>query len=124
MTDFTDNLRPAAPDGPEVLAGERSRSGLNVDQLAQHLLFRNEFLKRQKRILPILQSYPVFSKKNQLNLARPDRYHLGLARAKTLRRLSVKHGLDIDDFRMAEYLVNEMSPYHLQQHMFATAIRE
>jgi acyl-CoA oxidase len=124
MTDFTDKLRPAAPDGPEVLAGERSRSALNVDQLAQHLLSRNNFLERQKRILPILQSHSVFSKKNQLNLARPDRYHLGLARAKTLRRLSIKHGWDIEDFKMAEYLVDEMSPYHLQHSMFATSVRE
>lgn len=124
MTDFTDNLRPAAPDGPEVLAGERSRSDLNVDQLAQHLLFRNGFLNRQKRIVPILQSYPVFSKKNQLNLARPDRYHLGLARAKALRRLSIRHGWDSEDFKMAEYLVDEMSPFHLQHTMFATSVRE
>src|SRR5271156_441911 len=124
MTDFTDKLRPAAPDGPEVLAGERSRSNVNVDGLAKHLLSRNGFLKRQKRILPILQSYPVFSKKNQLNLARPDRYHLGLARAKTLRRLSIKHGWDSEDFKMAEYLVDEMSPFHLQHTMFATSVRE
>jgi acyl-CoA oxidase len=124
MTDFTHHLRPTAPDGPEVLAGERSRSGLSVDQLAHHLLCRNGFLERQKRIVSILQSYPVFSKKNQLNLARPDRYHLGLARAKTLRRLSVKHGWDSEDFKMAEYLVDEMSPFHLQHTMFATSVRE
>ena len=124
MTDFTYKLRPAAPDGPEILAGERSRSGLNVNQLARHLLSRNDFLERQKRILPTLQSYPVFSKKNQLNLARPDRYHLGLARAKTLRRLSIKHGWDNEDFKIAEYLVDEMSPFHLQHTMFATSVRE
>ena len=124
MTDFTDKLRAAAPDGPEILAGERSRSDLNIDQLAQHLLFRNDFLERQKQIIPILQSYPVFSKENQLNLARPDRYHLGLARAKTLQRLSIKHGWDTEDSKMAEYLVDEMSPFHLQNTMFATSVRE
>jgi acyl-CoA oxidase len=124
MTDFTDKLRPAAPDGPQVLAAERSRSDLNVERLAQHLLSRNDFLERQRRIVPILQSHAVFSKKNQLNLARPDRYHLGLARAKTLRRLSVKHRWDNEDFKMSEYLVDEMSPFHLQHTMFATSVRE
>ena len=124
MADFTDNLQPASPDGPEILSGERSRSNFNVDQLARHLLSRNDFLERQKRIIPILQSHTVFSKKNQLNLARPDRYHLGLARAKTLRRLAVKHGWENEDHKMAEYLVDEMSPYHLQSSMFAASVRE
>lgn len=124
MTDFTDKLRPAAPDGPQVLAAERSRSDLNVERLAQHLLSRSDFLERQRRMVPILQSHAVFSKKNQLNLARPDRYHLGLARAKTLRRLSVKHRWSNEDFKMAEYLVDEMSPFHLQHTMFATSVRE
>lgn len=124
MTDFTDKLRPAAPDGPEVLAGERAQSDLDVEQLSRHLLSRNGFLERQRRIVPILQSYPVFCKKNQLNLARPDRYHLGLARAKALRRVSVEHGWDTEDFKMAEYLVDEMSPFHLQHTMFVTSVRE
>ena len=124
MTDFTGQLRPQAPDGPEVLAEQRSRSKLNVDQLAEHLLFRENFLERQKRVLPVLQSHVIFSKKNQLNLARPDRYHLGLARAKAVRRLSIKHGWDNEDFKMAEYLVDEVSPFHLQHTMFATSIRE
>ena len=124
MTDFTDQLRPQAPDGPEVLTEQRSRSNLNVDQLAEHLLFREDFLERQKRVLPVLQSHVIFSKKNQLNLARPDRYHLGLARAKAVRRLSIKHGWDNEDFKMAEYLVDEVSPFHLQHTMFATSVRE
>ena len=124
MADFTDQLRPADPAGPEILAQERSASDVDVDALAQHLLFRDNFLETQEKIIPILKSYPVFSKRSQLNLARPDRYHLGLARAKTLRRLSLKHGWSKDDFKMAEYLVDEMSPYHLQATMFATTIRE
>ena len=124
MSDFTDQLRPQAPDGPEVLAGQRSCSNLNVNQLAQHLLFRENFLKRQKRVLAVLKSHAIFSKKNQLNLARPDRYHLGLARAKAVRRLSVEHGWDDEDYKMAEYLVDEVSPYHLHHTMFARSIRE
>ena len=124
MADFTDNLRPAPPFPQDVLAGERKRSSIQVDQLAQHLLFRNDFLARQKKVIPVLQSHAVFSKKNQLNLARPDRYHLGLARAKAIQRLKQKHGWDHEDFKMAEYLVDEMSPFHLQHSMFATSIRE
>ena len=124
MSDFTDKLQPAEPSGPSILTHERAASNVNVDQLAKHLLSRSDFLERQKKILSILEPIPYFCKKNQLNLARPDRYHLGLARAKTLKRLSVKHGWDDEDYKMADYLMDEMGPYALQFTMFATSIRE
>lgn len=124
MADFTDKLQPAEPQGPRILAQERAGSSIDVRQLAEHLLSRNDFLNRQNKILSILESIPIFSKKNQLNMARPDRYHLALARAKTLRRLSLKHGWDRDDYIMADYLVDEMGPYALHATMFATSIRE
>jgi acyl-CoA oxidase len=124
MTDFTDRLRPADPQGPSILAQERSSSQVNTDQLANHLLSRNDFLNRQQKILSILEPIPIFCKKNQLNMARPDRYHLSLARSKMLRRLSLKHGWDRDDYLMADYLMDEMSPYALQTTMFMTSLRE
>lgn len=124
MTDFTDNLRPADPQGPNILAQERSGSKVNTDQLAKHLLSRNDFLNRQQKVLSILEPIPIFCKKNQLNMARPDRYHLSLARSKMLRRLSLKHGWDRDDYLMADYLMDEMSPYALQSTMFMTSLRE
>ncbi|RMD39579.1 hypothetical protein DV735_g5540, partial [Chaetothyriales sp. CBS 134920] len=124
MADFTAALRPAEPSGPSILSQERAGSNVNIDQLARHLLSRDDFLERQRRILAILEQIPIFRKRNQLNLARPDRYHLGLARAKTLKRLSVKHGWDLEDYKMADYLMDEMGPYALQFVMFATSIRE
>jgi acyl-CoA oxidase len=124
MSDFTDKLRPAEPSGPSILQQERAGSDVDVDQLSQHLLSRNDFLNRQKRVLSIIKDIPYFNKKNQLNMARPDRYHLGLARAKTLKRLSIKHNWDDEDYKMADYLMDEMGPYALQFTMFATSIRE
>lgn len=124
MTDFTDKLRPADPQGPNILAQERSGSKVNTEQLAKHLLSRNGFLDRQKKILSVLEPIPIFCKKNQLNMARPDRYHLSLARSKMLRRLSLKHNWGIEDHQMAEYLMDEMSPYALQTAMFMTSLRE
>jgi len=124
MADFSGELKPASPGGPEILAQERSRSNINVDQLAQHLLFRDDFLARQKKVIAEMEKYPVYSKKTQLNLARPDRYHLGLARAKTTRRLMVKHNWDMADWQMADYLADEMGPYALTATMFVTSIKE
>ena len=124
MSDFSDQLKPAEPSGPSILTEERKKSNVNTDQLAKHILSRGDFLERQKRILAILKDLRYFQKRNQLNLARPDRYHLGLARAKTLKRLSIKHGWDTEDYKMADYLMDEMGPFALQVTMFATSIRE
>jgi acyl-CoA oxidase len=73
MSDFSVELKPADPQGPDILAKERSKSDINVEALAQHLPHRGEHLERQRKILPVLEQRPIFSKKNQLNLARPDR---------------------------------------------------
>jgi acyl-CoA oxidase len=124
MADFTDKLQPADPQAPSILARERASSCIDVDQLAKHLLWRNDFLGRQKEILPILERVPIFSKKNQLNIARQDRAQLALARAKTLRRLSLKHGWDREDYLVADYLMDEAHPYVLTWGMFATSLRE
>jgi acyl-CoA oxidase len=124
MSDFSDELKPAEPQGPSILAAERARSALSVPQLAAHIHHRGGFLQRQQQILSIIENRPVFSKKNQLNLARPDRYHLSLARSKELRRLALQHNWDADDYKMAQYLVGEVSPYALHTVMFLTSIRE
>lgn len=122
--DFSDELRPADPQGPDILRQERGSSGINTQQLAQHLLHRDGFLERQTRVLKIIEKRPLFNKKNLLNLARPHRYHIALARAKELRRLSLQHGWTLQDFKMAEYLVGEVNPYSLHTVMFMTSIRE
>ena len=102
MGDFTDNLKPAEPTGAETLAKERSQSSLPVEELAQHL-FSDGFLQRQTKIVTELQNHKLFSKRNQLNLARPDRYKLGLARAKLTRRIAAKQNWDDEDHHMYEF---------------------
>lgn len=124
MSDFSSELKPADPQGPSILTKERAGSNVNIGQLAQHLLHRGDFLERQKKVLDVLEKRPYFNKKNQLNLARPDRYHLGLARAKELRRLALQHGWSPEDYKMADYLTDEMAPYALTNTMFATSLRE
>ncbi|KJX95356.1 acyl-CoA oxidase like protein [Zymoseptoria brevis] len=124
MPDFSDNLKPASPTGPEILSQEREHSNVPVDELAQHLLSRNDFLKRQERIIPILEKERVFSKAKQQNLSRPDRYQLGLARAKQLRRLADKHSWDEEDQSMSKYLVDDVSPFMVHDSMFPQTVKE
>jgi acyl-CoA oxidase len=117
MLDFTDQLKPAH-DGTATLQAERDGSAINVTELANHLLARDGFLERQDRVLRILSKEKLFNKEQQLNLSRPERYHLGLARAKAIQRISRREGWDHEDYKMAEYLNDEMSPYFLHMSMF------
>jgi acyl-CoA oxidase len=124
MPDFTDHLKPASPSGPETLSHERAQSNLPIEELSQHILSRNDFLLRQKRILPILEQDPLFNKLKQSNLSRPERYQLGLARAKKLRRYAEQYGWDRLDQEMSTYLCDDVSPYMVHATMFETTVRE
>jgi acyl-CoA oxidase len=100
MKDFTDHLQPARPTGQETLAKERSQSSIDANALGNHLLSSDGFLERQQRILQAVQKEKLLSKEKQQNLSRPDRYKLGLARAKLLRRMYDKLGWNEDDLKM------------------------
>lgn len=120
---WVDRLRPAAPDGATTIAAERSRSDVDVDRLSEHLLGR-DYLDCQSRILPLLQQDRLFSKTTQANLGRPDRYMLGLARAKRMRQMAEQYSWTDDDYEMAKYLVDDISPYQLHQTMFRQTLLE
>ncbi|KAL4951772.1 hypothetical protein BDW69DRAFT_201250 [Aspergillus filifer] len=124
MPDFTDTLRPSEPSGPSLIANERSQSSIAVNALSQHLLSHDGFLERQSKILPIVSKHPLLQKAQQANLSRPQRFKLALARAKLLRRLADEHAWSQEEHDMAEYLVDDVSPYMLHMGMFITTIRE
>lgn len=124
IMDFSDELKPAEPQGPDILRQERNGSNINTRQLAEHLLHRDGFLERQAKILKIIEKRPLFNKRNLLNLARPDRYHVALARSKELRRLALEYDWNPLDHNMADYLVGEVNPYSLHTVMFMVSIRE
>ena len=125
MEDFTSRLRPHPDaDGAVALVRERQQSDVDVDKLSTHL-FGKQFLERQQRILQIiLGNGKIFSKANQANLSRPDRYRLGLARGKRMRQLMDEYGWGGDDLLMAEYLIDDLQPYHLHMSLFASAMHE
>ena len=123
MPDFTDHLKPAS-NGTAILTEEREQSNVPVDELAKHLLSRDDFLARQDRILKVLEKDPLFNKTKQFNLSRPERYQLGLARAKKLRRYADQHGWSNEDQKMSRYLCDDVSPYTVHYEMFVTTVRE
>ena len=71
MADFTAKLKPLY-NGAQTIQDERSRSRVNVDELAEHLMTK-QYLERQDKITKILEKDPLFSKKQMLNLSRPVR---------------------------------------------------
>jgi len=100
MPDFTDGLRPAEPSGAQALAAQRAGSDIPVQKLARHLLSQNEFLGRQDRVLKEVLKEHLLDKSTQQQLSRPERYKLGLARAKLLRRMANRLGWDHEDHKM------------------------
>jgi acyl-CoA oxidase len=122
--DFASRLRPHKnADGAQILVSERSGSNVDVSRLSTHL-FGTDYLERQARVLHIISQEKVFSKTKQANLSRPDRYKVGLARGKRMRQLKDKHNWNDQELLMAEYLVDDIQPYHLHMSLFTAAMRE
>lgn len=121
--DWVQKLKPASPQGTDLLSQERAKSNVNVDQLAE-FLFTKEALQRKDRILKILSSEPVFDKSKNYYQGREDRILQSLARGKRLEQLSQKHKWTEDDFQQANQLLSEATPLGMHYRMFTPTIRE
>lgn len=110
-------LKPAGPQGSELLAQERAQSTVDVDKLAE-LLKTKEVLQRQERMLQILQNEKVFDKSQNNSLGRVDRIQRSLAKGKRLQQLSVQHKWSQEEYHAANDLVGEPTPYGLHATMF------
>ncbi|KIW52097.1 hypothetical protein PV05_07765 [Exophiala xenobiotica] len=116
-------LKPSGPQGSELLQQERSKSNLNVDQLAD-FMFTREILERNERLLKILQAEPVFDKSQNYFRGRTARIEAALARGKRLYQLQVKHNWTREEFQAANELISEPTPYGLHASMFLVTLRE
>ncbi|KAE8166748.1 hypothetical protein BDV40DRAFT_223442 [Aspergillus tamarii] len=116
-------LKPAGPQGSELLAQERAQSNVDVDKLAE-LLHTKKALDRQQQILSILESEKVFDKSENYTLGRTEKIQRALAKAKRLQQLAVQHKWSQDDYYMANDLLSEPTPYGLHASMFLVTLRE
>ncbi|RMZ80353.1 hypothetical protein DV738_g2872, partial [Chaetothyriales sp. CBS 135597] len=121
--DWVKALKPSGPQGSELLAQERARSNLNIDQLA-NFMFTKEALETRERIEKILRSEPVFDKSQNYFRGRDSRIEAALARGKRLHLLRVQHGWSESDFVVANDLISEPTPYGLHEHMFLKTLKE
>ncbi|KAF7563659.1 hypothetical protein G7046_g474 [Stylonectria norvegica] len=121
--DWVKALKPASPQGSELLQQERAKSDIDIDQLAV-FLFTREVLERKAKLLEILMSHPVFDKSQNYFQGRHDRFKAALARAKALRQLSIQHQWSQDDYEAANDLISEPTPYGLHATMFLKTLEE
>jgi len=111
------DLKPAGPQGTELLSQERAKSNVDVKALST-FLHTQEGLDRKRTILKILQQEKVFDKSQNYFAGRIDRFETALARAKKLRQLQVKHNWTDTDKQAANELISEPGPYGLHESMF------
>ncbi|KAL4775901.1 hypothetical protein BDW60DRAFT_177065 [Aspergillus nidulans var. acristatus] len=116
-------LKPASPQGTELLTQERAQSNIDVDTLG-NLLHTKEALKKQDEILSVLKSEKVFDKSRNHVLGRTEKIQLALARGKRLQQLKKVHNWSDEDVHVANELVAEPTPYGLHASMFLVTLRE
>lgn len=110
-------LKPAGPQGSELLQKERAQSHVPVDKLAE-LIHSKPVLERQEKLLSVLQSDPVFDKSQNYSLGRVERIQRALAKGKRLQQLSVEQKWSADEYYAAADLIAEPTPYGLHATMF------
>ena len=110
-------LKPADPQGSELLQHERAQSNVAVEKLSE-LLHTKADLDRQQQILNILQREKVFDKSQNHSMGRVERIQRSLAKGKRLQQLSVQHNWTPEEIYTANDLVGEPTPYGLHSTMF------
>ncbi|GLB09472.1 fatty-acyl coenzyme A oxidase [Aspergillus tubingensis] len=121
--DWVKALKPADPQGSQLLQHERDQSNVAVDKLAE-LLHTKEALVRQEHLLSILQAEEVFDKSQNHTQGRTERIQRSLAKAKRLQQLSVEHKWSQEELHAANELLGEPTPYGLHASMFLVTLRE
>ncbi len=109
---WVQRLQPASPQGPELLATERSQSNVSVESLST-FLFTSAVLSKRRDLIKILKREPVFDKTKNYYEGRVEKFKMALARAKRLRQLQVEHHWDQETNQVAANYLGEPNPYGL-----------
>lgn len=115
--DWVKALKPAGPQGSELLQKERAQSNVNVERLSE-LLHTKETLERQRSMLALLQPEKVFDKSQNHTLGRVERLQRSLGKAKRLQQLAEQHKWSMEELHAANDLIGEPTPYGLHASMF------
>ncbi|RJE26880.1 acyl-Coenzyme A oxidase [Aspergillus sclerotialis] len=122
VPDWVKALKPASPQGSDLLRQEREQSNVAVEKLGE-LLHTKEVLDRKKRMLALLQYDEVFDKSQNHSLGRVERLQRSLAKAKRLQVLAEQHKWSMEELHMANDLIGEPTPYGLHATMFLVTLQ-
>lgn len=117
---WVEALRPSGQQGTALLAQERQSSTLDIERVAKYI-YSEEGLRRQDRLLRILENDDAFSKDQNYFEGRVDKYKRSVRRAKRLATLSKIHTWDETDLLAAIELVGEPTSFTLHWTMFVVS---
>ncbi|EXJ61408.1 acyl-CoA oxidase [Cladophialophora psammophila CBS 110553] len=117
------SLRPSEPQGSDLLIAERQKSQIDIDRLAC-LLYTEQGVEMQRRILDVLQHDPVFDKGGNYFDSRIERFKTSVARAKRLHQLHQMHNWSEDELKWAIELIGEPTAFSLHWKGFLPTLRE
>ncbi|RUS16031.1 hypothetical protein BC937DRAFT_91678 [Endogone sp. FLAS-F59071] len=137
-------LRPADPQGSDLLAAERARASFSAKDLGVYM-YGEEWLDRFNRVLEILENDPAMDKSKRYYSGRDERFQSALRSAKRmveLQRQDVfskafslaqnsssillisyrEHKWSQADINIADFLRDESGPFSLHKTMFMPTI--
>ncbi|TPX31171.1 acyl-CoA oxidase [Synchytrium microbalum] len=116
------NLVPSAPHGVEVLAVERSNATFKVDEMTS-ILYNKARLERERKVLKVMESEPVFSKRERFFQGRTERFYHAMQMMKRIAVLKKELNWTDEDFGIACELVDQPLPIALHVGMFLPTMR-
>ncbi|RKP08017.1 acyl-CoA dehydrogenase/oxidase [Thamnocephalis sphaerospora] len=119
---FPKHLKPAGPQGTELLARERSGASFDVEQLTR-FMYGREHLERQAEILKLLEHDPAFDKTNRYYSSREERLHHAFGKEKRFVELCMENKWGYNEIATAEYLIDESGPFTLHRTMFIPTLQ-
>jgi acyl-CoA oxidase len=111
------DLPPSDPQGSDLLAAERATATFKVSELST-FLYGDAYLKRQERLLAIIEREPAFDKTERYFRSRTERFHAALRKDHAVVTLAQKHQWSPDDIGHVDQLIDEPGPFGLHKTMF------
>ena len=94
-------LKPSETFGGDISSLERRNSNMDIDGLAP-LLYIEQGVKLQQRLLSVLKNHPAFDKSGNYFDGRIERFKASVSRAKRLHQLQQMHSWSEDELAIAK----------------------
>lgn len=107
--------------GPQLLAAERLKASFDPQDLRRYL-HGEDYIKRQARVLALLEHEPAFEKGRLHYLGREDKFKAGLAKEKRLTSIAMGEGFGSEEMAVAAELLDMPASFELHRSMFLNTL--